>query len=195
MAETLIIPGLGRIFAAPKNTKLPVDGIKAFTQNGAPPESWSLFGETSSENTLEFSIDGGDADVKRTWERLAARTIYADESWSIQGSAVEMSKAVLKRIYGGWDGDNGGTVIPAKKKASDTALVVLATDDSAKMAWYIPNVSLSHGDAPSVDLENFFEAPFAGTFQAAGSGTISLSSTGEAGLFQWFTPEDFVSAP
>lgn len=190
ITETFNIPGYGTVFTAPKNTALPP--ISGFTKDADSVGGFENFGHTSSDNPIELSVDGGDASSRRSWLRDNLITIYEDTTWSASGNSIQTDKATVQKIYGGWDTSDGfGSVVPSAKRATDLAMVILSQDDTGKMLFYIPNVSFTFGDAPSFDIENFFEIPFSATFQAPESGLLPAGPNGESGLFAFYGSDSF----
>lgn len=190
ITETYSIPGFGTVFLAPPNTALPPEGVTAFTRETESVGDWENFGHTSRDNTISLSVEGGDATTKGSWLRSALITQYADVTWSAAGSSIQTDKKTVQRIFNGWDTANGkGTVIGQGKKARELAMLILADDDTGKLAFYEPKVAFTFGDAPSFDVENFFELPFAATFLAPAAGVLPPGPDGRAGLFEFYGPD------
>jgi hypothetical protein len=198
---SLVIPGRGTLFVAPKNTPLGAGGIAAFADINqesveAGDATFLNFGHTSSENLFSLTPDGGDATSLRTWLRENMKTIYDDMSWALAGKSVQFDAATLQWIFNGWSDSNGkGTVVGAAKKATEAALVLIANAGDGALGFYLPNVSIAFDDdgwAP--DLQQFAEMGFIGTLQAAASTALPTSPDGRSGLFAIYGPEDF-SAP
>lgn len=192
----LVVPGHGTFFTAPKNTPLPTTGgIKAFKNiTGTVPEGWDNLGHTSKETPPSLSVDGGDSTSLSTWLKDAAHTIYASETWSLSGSSLQIDNETLGMIYNGWEtADDLGLIVPSKKSAQDIALVMISSDDTGNLGFYMPNVSFTHGDAPSINVEQFFEAQFTATFQAAATTALPASTDGVPGLFAIFGPQAFAA--
>lgn len=188
------IPGYGTVFTAPANTPLPEGGIAAFSKGLDNVEDFENLGHTSFENPIELSVDGGDATSKRSWLLANLVTIYEGITWSATGNSIQCDKATVQKIYSGWDTtDSLGTVVPATKKGTDLAIVILSQDDTGKLGFYVPNVNFTFGDAPSFDVENFFELPFSASFQAPQTGILPTGPDGEAGLFEFYGPDAFVT--
>ncbi|MFD5599178.1 hypothetical protein ACFWHR_03880 [Leucobacter sp. NPDC058333] len=188
--ESFSIPGFGTVFTAPPNTPLPEGGITAFTREADTVGDFDNLGHTSSENTIELSVDGGDAQSKRSWLRSNLVTIYEGITWSAAGSSIQCDKATVQKIYNGWDtADGKGSVIGATKEGINLAMVILAEDDTGNLGFYIPNQNFTFGDAPSFDVENFFELPFAASFQAPASGVLPSGPNNKPGLFAFYGPD------
>lgn len=193
ITETFNIPGYGTVFTAPKNT--PLGDPTAFTKDAANVDGFENFGHTSSENPIELAVDGGDASSRRSWLRDNLITIYEDTTWSASGASIQTDKGTVQKIFGGWDTATGnGSVVPSAKKGTDLAMVILSQDDTGKMLFYIPNVNFTFGDAPSFDIENFFEIPFSATFQAPEPGVLPAGPNGETGLFAFYGADSFLDA-
>ena len=63
----LQIAGIGHVYRAPVGTApFSLDGYQF--NGGAAQGDWSWIGDTSSENMIEFEVDGGDITQKRTWD-------------------------------------------------------------------------------------------------------------------------------
>lgn len=198
--SSLVIPGRGTLFVAPKNTPLDtVAGIKPFANINsetitAGKNTFNNFGHTSSENLFELAPDGGDATSLRTWLRENVKTIYDDISWALSGASVQWDKDTLKQIYNTWDtADGKGSVVGAAKKSIEVALVLIANAGDGALGFYMPNASMSFGDGPSFDLQQFAEAPFTAQLQAAEPTALPASPDGRAGLFAIYGPDAFTA--
>lgn len=190
ITKSYSIPGYGTVFTAPPNTELP--DLSEFDKDLDTVGDFENLGHTSSENPIELAVDGGDATSKRSWLRDNLITIYEDTTWSATGNAIQTDKETVQKIYGGWDTDDAlGSVVPSGKKGTELALVILSQDDTGRMLFYVPSVNLSFGDAPSFDVENFFEIPFSATFQAPETGVLPTGPDGSAGLFSFYGPDAF----
>lgn len=193
ISDVFSIPGFGTVLVAPPNTPLPTAGITAFTRETENLDGWENLGHTSRENTISLSVDGGDATTKGSWLRSGLMTQYAETVWSVAGSSIQTDKATVQRIYNGWaTADGKGTVVGQSKKATDLAMIILADDDTGKLAFYMPKVAFTFGDAPSFDVENFFELPFAATLLSPKSGVLPVGSDGRAGLFEFYGPDAWI---
>lgn len=198
--SSLVIPGRGTLFVAPKNTPLDeTQGIKPFANINSDTitvgeATFNNFGHTSSENLFELAPDGGDATSLRTWLRENVKTIYDDISWALSGASVQWDKETLKQIYNAWDtADGNGSVVGAAKKSLEVALVLVANAGDGALGFYMPNASMSFGDGPSFDLQQFAEAPFTAQLQAAAPAALPASPDGRAGLFAIYGPDAFTA--
>jgi uncharacterized protein YjdB len=198
--ETRIQATRGTIFWAPAETGLPTEGVKAFTLAAdnitADGGAWTNFGDTSNDNKLSFSADGGDATVLATWRDPAARTVYADTEMTVTAHSVNAGKESLRMIYNGWDGKDGhGIIGTAAKREKKLALFILAHDSGAGVRFgiYLPNVSFVYSNDGFVDVtgEGFVEFGFEAKVLTSTS-LPTNPETGDQGSFALYEPAEFV---
>ncbi|WP_413600850.1 hypothetical protein [Curtobacterium sp. Curtsp57] len=192
-AGTLVVPGHGTVFTAPKNTPMPTAGPSAFGLNAAPT-GWVNIGHTSQENMVSFSTDGGDATALSTWLQDNVRTIYAATSWSLGINALQLDKPNLDLAFNGEVDEDGGYIVPGSNGGLEMALFVLAVDTTGKLGFYIPNTSTKLGDSPSFDTENFLELPLSSSIQAADEAVIPALADGRGGIMKIYPPKALEAA-
>lgn len=185
-STALVVPGNGTVFKATENTKMPTGGISAFSLLGTPPTGWTSLGHTSTDNTVAFNRDGGDATKLGTWLQDGVRTIYAADDWSLTIGTLQVDKDSLDLAYNGaFDTDNG-YIIPSSNGGTSTALFVLCQDGTGQLGFYIPSTTTKLGDAPSIDTEKFFETPLRASIQPAATTAIPALADGRAGLMKLY---------
>lgn len=157
----LQIAGLGAVFEAPVDTE-PVDMATLRFGDEETYGSWNWIGDTSAENMIEFSVDGGESDSKRTWERLDMRASSTPEKLGATINSVNLHNETFKLAFpnayantakGRIDvGDSGGS--------SERALMIVIRDADAgtQSALWLPHVSIK-GSFPKLSLEEFTEIP------------------------------------
>lgn len=186
----VIIPGNGNILHAEPDT-LPFDPAQFVI--GDPSTygtGWNSFGHTSRENPPEFEKDGGDAEQKGSWEQDALDVAYEAVSWSFVANALEMSKETYELIIpeGEWVDELGGYYDVYGDGKAERALFFIFVQGTKRAGWYFPRVSLGMGDAPSVDVEEFFETQASG--QCLSSQTLTTAS-GRPVKQRWFPVRPF----
>lgn len=183
-ATTLFVPGHGTVFKAAANTAMPVAGLSAFTLTGTEPTGWTSLGHTSTQNTVAFKTDGGDATVLDTWLEDSVRTIYASTQWSLTVNGLQVDENNLDLSFNGEFDDDNGYIVPGSNQGISCALFVLCQDGTGQLGFYIPNTSTKLGDAPSIDTSNFFELPLSASILAAPSSAIPTLTDGRAGIMK-----------
>lgn len=188
-ATTLIIPARGTVFIAAPNTKPGADPLGTaatsfdITKDG--PTGWTNLGHTSKENTIGFTKEGGERESLGTFLAESVRTTQSDVSWGITVNALQIDKPTLDLAFdGAIDPDTGGYVV-AGGSSKNVAAFLLLQDTTAKLGFWLPNIDMSLGDAPSVDTANFFELPLSASILSVPNEIIPAVN-GRAGLFELF---------
>ena len=170
MLEKTIIPGQGWVYYGDVDTDVPL--IETFDEAQCETifPNWTWLGSTSRDNTVSLSKDGGDTESKDTWDTLNARVIKQPEQWSLTVNSVSVEQKVLELAFPGGTYDSAKKMytVPSKSSTVSKAVLVVMKDDVNGMAgFYFPNGAMSLGDAPEVDVENFFEIQLAVDAQAS----------------------------
>lgn len=181
---TKIIPGHGAIFIAPANTALPATPLTAFTLTGAAPAGWENLGHTSKDNLPAFGRDGGDKSVLDSWLADGIATVYAPTSWTLGINPIQVDKNSLDLGFGGNFDTDGGYIVPGTNTGAAKALVLLMTDGTATMLFYMPNTSVVLGDVPSLDTTKFLEIPLSATILTADTAVIPATTAGMPGIMK-----------
>jgi hypothetical protein len=155
-ANATTIPGKGTVLVAPPDTACPdYETIDPTSPTGG----WVALGHTSRDNNVSLSKGGGDATQRGSWWDDALRSTYDPITWSVNVNSIQIDGTTLGLAFGGGtqDGTAGtydvaGTVTPQKK-----ALFILIVDGSTRMGIYIPNTTITIGDAPQIAVDAFFE--------------------------------------
>lgn len=184
---SLVIPAKGTVFHAPKNTLPPTgplgpDGFK-LTQDG--PSPWKNLGHTSKSNTIAFTKEGGERESLDTFLEDGVRTSNSSTSWGFTANALQFDEDNLDLAFNGeFNEDTGGYKVTSSAPV-ETAIFLYFKDSTAALGFWIPNVEMTLGDAPNVDVANFFELPLSGTILSAPEEIIP-SIDGRPVLFEIF---------
>lgn len=174
-ASNVIIPGKGAIFVGEVGATPP--DYKTVSPS-APGEGWTCLGHTSVENNVELSKDGGDPTSYDSWWEPGVEVTYASTTWTVNVGALEITKANFDLAFNGDQETNstsGGYLVPAAIEATKKAIFIIAVQGTKRLGLYLPNVSVSLGDAPSFDNEALFEVPLSGSILAY-----------EGSVMEWF---------
>lgn len=185
-ASKLIIPGKGAVFQAAKNTSCGTDPLDKFTLTTTTAVGWTHLGHTSSANTISFSKEGGEATSVGTFLSDAVRVINSAVSWSVTIPALQFDENILDLAFNGdWDPVTKGYIVPGSPAPVESALFIYLEDNTGSLGFWLPNTSVTLGDAPSVDTENFLELPLSASILATDSVTMPAVD-GKPGIMQIF---------
>lgn len=159
-AAATIIPGKGTVLVADPDTLPPSDYLTLNPMDlttDAP--DWEALGHTSRENNVALSKEGGEATQMGSWWDEALVTDYDSVNWSITVNSIQIDALTLGLAFGGGtlDATEGyydvaGSIVP-----QDKALFILIVSGAKRMGIYIPNTSVTIGDAPEIATDAFFE--------------------------------------
>lgn len=156
-ANATTIPGKGTVLVAPPDTAAP--DYETVDPTGVLSGGWQALGHTSRDNNVSLSKGGGDATQRGSWWDDALRSTYDPITWSVNVNSIQIDKLTLGLAFGdgthnGTQGtyDVGGSIAPQKK-----ALFILIVDGTSRMGIYIPNTTITIGDAPQLAVDAFFE--------------------------------------
>lgn len=168
----LHIAGLGHVLYAKVGTAVPdISKFKFGDESTYGEFKW--MGDTSSENLLEFETDGGDANFKRTWDRVKVRAVYEDQTVKGTLNSLNISREVFEIAFGGgeYKSETDSYDVKATGFAEDYALLVVSEDGRDISALSLPKVSIQ-GSFPTYSIEEFVELPLSLAIQADNNGTL-----------------------
>lgn len=187
-ATKLVIPGHGTVFHAPVNTAppaTPLNPATGFNLQADGPAPWKNLGHTSKQNTIAFTKEGGEKESIDTFLADAVRVTTGSTSWGFTVAALQFDEDNLDLAFNGeFDAATGGYTV-ATPAPINAAIFLYFKDTTGALGFWLPNVEISLGDAPSVDTASFFELPLSGSILSAPNAVIPAVE-GRAGLFQIF---------
>lgn len=144
--SALLIPGRGNVlFGAADATPPTYVSIVAYVTNFAiPPAGFTTVGHTDPEDLPEWGSDGGDTEVKRTWEKFAVREVTTDPEVNyFVVKPLQFDNATMLLWEGGGDATSskmfGSPFAPAPTIASS---LIVYLDGGEVVAEYVPRVSI-----------------------------------------------------
>jgi len=133
---------------------------------------WQNVGHTSRGDLPEFGFEGGDTEVKGTWQNESLREIVTDPIADYLTLMLHQFDTESFELYYGKNTSTtpgvfsvpGGTPSPVEK-----AMLIVIVDGSHKVAFYSPKASLRRDDSISLAVDEFAALPVRATFLKHGS--------------------------
>lgn len=180
--DEAIIPGRGFVFTANAGTAAP--DLKNFDPDNPETcfDGWNWLGLTSKDNLVALSAEGGDNEVRDTWEYSSVRVEKASTTYGMSVNALNVNEATLSLAFPGgkWDAGTKSYSVSSNSATADKAVFVVIIDNkNGTAALYYPNGAMSLGEAPSLSADGFLEINLNVTAQTS-------PATGET--FRWYTP-------
>jgi hypothetical protein len=175
----VVIPGTGHIYLSPVGTPAPANA------DTVPAAPWTDTGHTSRDEGLTISRDGGDSEVKGTWQNANLRERRDPTTWALTFTMHQVDADVLRLFFGGGTVTEGKFSAPANPTGQEHALFVVMVDGNNRVGLYFPKVSILADDDISVDVEDFLAFPVRAT-------VLSMSGTD---LMAWLADTIHASGP
>lgn len=170
--DAVITPAVGYILTAAPGTPNP----SALEIDGFDPEEgfvgWENLGHTSRDELPEFGFEGGDTEVRGTWQNASLRTVTTEAPVdSVVFQLHEMTAAGLSLYYGpNVQVSDGELVVPdTPVDAVKRALLIVIKDGDTSIAFYAPNCDIRREEAVGMDIDGFMTLPIRATFLKSGS--------------------------
>ena len=137
-----------------------------------PSNGWLNIGHTSRNDMPEFGFDGGDTEIKGTWQKKRLREIATGDPVAdyVTIHLEQWDKDSLELYYGedaaGTPGVFGvnGEFVPLEK-----ALLVIIVDGDVKLGFYAAKASIKREDAIDLPVDDFGSLPVKATFLNLGT--------------------------
>lgn len=147
---------------------------------------WVSVGHTSRGDLPEFGFDGGDHEVKGSWQNENLREIVTSPIADFLTLMLHQFDQSSFELYYGTDsqstagvfGVGNGNVTPVEK-----ALLVLIVDGTNRVGFYAPKASVRRDDSVKLATDDFATLPVKATF---------LKLAGVANKFEWVNADLFV---
>lgn len=170
--DEVILAATGYILTAEPGTAAPSETeIKAIPDT--IPDDWANIGHTSRDDLPAWSMDGGDNEVKGTWQNASFRSVVTETpTETLTFTAHQVNREILSYYTGrgdgnGTDGTPDENVYHASAKFGqnpERALLIVVIDGARWCAFWAPRVSISRDDDLELDSEEFMAFPLKATF-------------------------------
>jgi hypothetical protein len=136
------------------------------------PNGWTSIGHTSRGDLPEFGYDGGDTEVKGTWQNESLREVVTSPIADYLTLLLHQFDTDTFELYYGKDaapesgvfGVSGTTAAPVEK-----AILIIIQDGDTKVGFYSPKASIRRDDSISLAVDDFAALPVRATFLKYGS--------------------------
>lgn len=193
--SAVLTAGAGWVFLAPANTASPTDvQVSPLTGGFDPsdlPVAWVPIGHTSRDDLPEFGSDGGDSEVRGSWQNASLRQVITETNVDfVTINLLQFDNDTLALYYGTANPlTNGERRFRVKTSAGGTvekALLVVIVDGDTSVGFYAPKASFKRDDAISLATDDFGALPVRATFLQGFDGTDTPDNRT---LFDWIGGE------
>jgi hypothetical protein len=159
----VLVPGVGSIWTGVVGTatKPTITQLNTFATAGTIPSGWTNLGHTSLDDILAPGQDGGDTEVKGSWQNPSLRTVITESSVDyFVIKALQVDNTTLGLYYGGGDATVANEFgVPDSPAATELATTIVMLDGTTPTAIYMPKASWLREDEMEFDSAEFTTIP------------------------------------
>lgn len=137
------------------------------------PNGWRGIGHTSRDDLPEFGFDGGDTEVRGSWQKKRLREVEsgdpAEDSVTI---VLEQWDAESLELYFGANaavGEPGVFGVSGDFNPIECALLIIIIDGDVRIGFYAPKASIKRDDSIDLPIDDFAGLPVKATFLNLGA--------------------------
>jgi hypothetical protein len=145
---------------------------------------WKNIGHTSRDDLPEFGFDGGDSEVKGTWQNSKLREVVSETPADfLTINLNQIDRTALELYYGADSAATAGVfgVDGDVSQVNERAVLVIIVDGDVKIGFYAPKASVKRDDSIELSVDEFAALPIKATF---------LKMTGRR-IFDWINEDLF----
>lgn len=136
------------------------------------PNGWQNIGHTSRDDMPEFGFEGGDFEVRGSWQNESLREVVTEALADYLILHLHQFDKTTLELYFGVDADaeagvfsvDHGTPVPVEK-----AFLVIITDGETNIGFYAAKASVRRDDAINMPVDEFTSFPVRATFLKHGN--------------------------
>lgn len=172
----VVTPARGYIFTAPTGTAAPTPAeIEAYVA-GAAITGWESVGHTARDELPEFGFDGGDREVRGTWQNEALRSVVTESPVDFVTFRLhQVDESTLALYYS--QANSSATVgvfavADAPTGSTEKALLIVVIDGDTHVGFHSGKVSIARDDSIGMEIDGFMEFPVRATVLKNGTDPI-----------------------
>ncbi|QAY03805.1 major tail protein [Mycobacterium phage AFIS] len=168
--DAVLIAARGYVYTAAVGTAAPTPSQLKLIDLEHPEAwdrtGWDLVGHTSEDDLPEFGFDGGDSEVRGSWQKKKLREVETEEIADyVVINLTQFDESALELYFGpnqsatpGIFGVKSGSVV------NERALLIVIVDNDVRLGFHARKASLKREDAISLATDEFGALPVRATF-------------------------------
>jgi hypothetical protein len=169
--NAVLTAAIGYIYTAPVGTAAPTVAQLSALDPLAPASwtatGWDLVGHTSRDDLPEFGYDGGDSEVKGSWQKKKLREVVTNDPEDFLTFKLEQFDANALNLYYGTNtsavaGEYGVSATDFSPVAR--ALLVIIVDGSFRIGFHAFKASIKRDDSISLATDDLGTLPVKAKF-------------------------------
>ena len=169
--NAVLTAAVGYVYTAAVGTAAPsassLKTINLESPSTWTPTTWSVLGHTSRNDMPEFGYDGGDSEVKGTWQRKKLREVTTEEPVDYLTLFLsQFDESALELYYGDNAVSTKGqfAVSGSGNTVLEKALLVVIEDGTFRLGFHAHKASIKRDDAIQLPIDDLASLPVRATF-------------------------------
>lgn len=186
--DAVLTAAVGFVYTAPVGTAAPaaadIDTLDLEDPSAwATAIGWDSLGHTSRGDMPEFGFDGGDTEVRGTWQKKKLREVTTEDPVDYLTLFLQQFDETALALYYGPNASvaPGEFAVSGSAAPNELAILVIIEDGDVRIGFYAAKASVRRDDAIQLPVDEFASLPIRATF---------LNHNSEP-LFKWLNEELF----
>lgn len=169
--DAVLTAAVGYIYVGAVGTAPPtpaaLDGLNLSNPSGWAATGWDTTGHTSVNDLPEFGLDGGDTEVRGSWQKKKLREVTTSDPIDFLTMFLQQwDEANLALYYGPNASDTPGVfgVAAAAGDPNEAAVLVVIVDGDFRIGFHAHKASVKRDDAIQLATDDFASLPIKATF-------------------------------
>ncbi|AHJ86390.1 tail protein [Mycobacterium phage 40AC] len=168
--DAVLTAAVGYVYVAPPGTAAPspallktIDLSDPSTWTGAT--GWTSVGHTSRGTLPEFGFEGGDSEVKGSWQKKKLREITTEDPIDFLTVVLhQFDEASLGLYYGPNASDTPGVFGVDTSQTNEKAVFVVIVDEDLRLGHHAHKSSVKRDDAIELPIDDLAALPVRFTY-------------------------------
>ncbi|QBP31410.1 major capsid protein [Mycobacterium phage Miramae] len=170
--DAVLTAAVGYVYTGPVGTAAPaaadLDGLSLLntTSWGNGLTAWIPTGHTSRGDMPEFGFDGGDSEIKGTWQKKKLAEVQTEDPVDYLTIYLQQfDEGSLTLYYGENASDVAGEfAVASGSRAVERAVLVVIEDGDVRVGFHAFKASVKRDDAIQLPVDDFASLPVRATF-------------------------------
>ncbi|ACU41773.1 major tail protein [Mycobacterium phage Morrow] len=168
--EAVLTAAVGYVYTGPVGTAAPsaaeLDDLDLESPSSWTATSWDSIGHTSRGDMPEFGFDGGDSEIKGTWQRKKLREVTTEDPVDYLTLFLHQFDEDALSLYYGKNASTtaGEFAVSGKSDPTEKAFFVVIEDGDVRIGFHSAKASVKRDDAIQLPVDDFASLPIRATF-------------------------------
>ncbi|AJD82442.1 major tail protein [Mycobacterium phage Sheen] len=168
--NAVLTAAVGHVYTAAVGNAAPaaadLDSLDLLDPSDWTATGWTSIGHTSRNDMPEFGFEGGDTEVRGTWQNDKLREVVTEAAADYLIIYLQQFDEEAFALY---YGPNAGTTagefaVSGNSNPSERAFLVIIQDGAVRIGFYAAKASLRREEAIQLPVDDFASLPLRATF-------------------------------